>query len=468
MVTDAELVSRLHEILSTSDLNTTTNSILRRKLEEELGISLSDKKSFIRQQVDLYLQSHLHLQQVEQQQEEEQVEEEAEEEEVEVEEEEEEGSGNEKTPVLRTRPKKQKKKVKRKGNGGGFNKACSLSPELQNFTGASELPRTEVVKQIWKYIREKNLQDPLDRRNIICDDALRDLFNVDSVNMFQMSKALSKHIWPLGSNGKELEGEAEADEKSSGDDKARATATKRSKKENKNVKGKGGGGGFTKVCSLSPELQKFTGVPELARTEVVKHIWSYIRENNLQEPSDRRNIICDETLRALFNVDSINMFQMNKVLAKHIWPLDSDASVNSTPKEKQLKHEREDPDEPRRKEKRQKSCETCGKPRRKEKRQKNCETCGTEDVVTVPLSDALVKFLGTGETSLARTDVIKRIWNYINHNNLQDPFDSGRVISDEKLKELFEVDAFNALSVTKLLKSHFVKAEKSDESFCEG
>lgn len=55
---------------------------------------------------------------------------------------------------------------------------------------------------MWKYIREKNLQDPGDKRNIICDDALRDIFNVDSVNMFQMNKALSKHIWPLESNGK--------------------------------------------------------------------------------------------------------------------------------------------------------------------------------------------------------------------------------------------------------------------------
>ena len=43
---------------------------------------------------------------------------------------------------------------------------------------------------------------------------------------------------------------------------------------------------------------------------------------------------------------------------------------------------------------------------------------------------------------------------------LKDPFDTGRIISDEKLKELFEVDAFNGLAVTKLLKSHFVKAEK--------
>ncbi|KAK1353130.1 hypothetical protein POM88_052968 [Heracleum sosnowskyi] len=73
---------------------------------------------------------------------------------------------------------------KRKRGGGGFTKVCSLSPELQKLTGVSELPRTEVVKQMWNYIREKNLQDPLHKRNIICDDALRDLFNVDSVNMF--------------------------------------------------------------------------------------------------------------------------------------------------------------------------------------------------------------------------------------------------------------------------------------------
>ncbi|KAL8124840.1 hypothetical protein AgCh_012484 [Apium graveolens] len=337
MVTDEELVSRLHHLLSTSDLNTTTNGILRRQLEQDFGISLSDKKSFIRQQVDLYLlsQEQKDEQQVEEAEDQEQ-EQEQEEEVLDVEEEEEEEEEDEeeeeKAPLSRTRPKKQKKKVKRKGGGGGggFTKVCSLSPELQKFTGVSELARTEVVKQIWKYIREKNLQDPLDKRNIICDDALRDLFNVDSVNMFQMNKVLSKHIWPLESNGKEQEGEAEeANEESSGDDKARATAKKRSKKESKNVKGKGGGSGFTKVCSLSPELQKFTGVPELARTEVVKQMWSYIRENNLQDPSDRRNIICDDALRALFNVDSINMFQMNKVLTKHIWPLDSDGKVTS-------------------------------------------------------------------------------------------------------------------------------------------
>lgn len=61
--------------------------------------------------------------------------------------------------------------------------------------------------------------------------------------------------------------------------------------------------------------------------KVVKRMWQYIRENNLQNPSNRRNINCDDTLRELFGVDTIDMFQMNKALAKHIWPLDSDGGI---------------------------------------------------------------------------------------------------------------------------------------------
>lgn len=112
-------------------------------------------------------------------------------------------------------------------------------------------------------------------------------------------------------------------------------------------------GGFCKLCKLSPQLQQFFGVSEMARTEVpleslvgkylystchffylsiirlqvVKQIWIYIREKNLQDPSNRRNIICDETLCALFGVDSINMFEMNKVLSNHIWSIYTDKGM---------------------------------------------------------------------------------------------------------------------------------------------
>ncbi|XP_031284628.1 upstream activation factor subunit spp27-like [Pistacia vera] len=82
------------------------------------------------------------------------------------------------------------------------------------------------------------------------------------------------------------------------------------------------GGGFNKLCSLSPQLQKFLGVSELARTQVVKKVWAYIKENNLQDPKNKKKILCDKSLLAIFRVNSIDMFQMNKVLSKHIWPLD--------------------------------------------------------------------------------------------------------------------------------------------------
>lgn len=62
MVSEAELVGRLREFLSTSDLNITTTTAVRRKLEEDFGIDLSDRKLFIREQIDIYLQSQVEAQ----------------------------------------------------------------------------------------------------------------------------------------------------------------------------------------------------------------------------------------------------------------------------------------------------------------------------------------------------------------------------------------------------------------------
>ncbi|KAL7256205.1 hypothetical protein ACSBR1_010182 [Camellia fascicularis] len=193
MVSDSELVGRLRDFLRTSDLTTTTTATIRRRLEDDFGIDLSDKKAFIREQVDLYLQS-----QVDNAQENEEEDEGEANEEEEDDDDEEEASNGKSTSKRGS--KKQNKEVKKRGGGGGFTKLCSLSPELQKFVGVPELARTEVVKQLWNYIREKNLQDPSNRRNIICDDTLRALFAVDCINMFQMNKSLAKHIWPLDSD----------------------------------------------------------------------------------------------------------------------------------------------------------------------------------------------------------------------------------------------------------------------------
>jgi SWIB-domain-containing proteins implicated in chromatin remodeling len=66
-----------------------------------------------------------------------------------------------------------------------------LSSELAEFLGAPQLPRTEVTKQVWAYIKERDLQNPSNRREILLDDALQRLFKRKKIDMFKMTKALS-------------------------------------------------------------------------------------------------------------------------------------------------------------------------------------------------------------------------------------------------------------------------------------
>lgn len=56
--------------------------------------------------------------------------------------------------------------------------------------------------------------------------------------------------------------------------------------------------------------------------QIVKELWAYIRKNNLQDPNNKRKIICNDELRLVFETDCTDMFQMNKLLAKHILPLE--------------------------------------------------------------------------------------------------------------------------------------------------
>lgn len=56
--------------------------------------------------------------------------------------------------------------------------------------------------------------------------------------------------------------------------------------------------------------------------QIVRQLWVYIRKHNLQDPANKRTIICDEALRSVFETDSTDMFKMNKLLSKHILPLD--------------------------------------------------------------------------------------------------------------------------------------------------
>ena len=67
----------------------------------------------------------------------------------------------------------------------------------------------------------------------------------------------------------------------------------------------------------SEPLSAVLNVDVLPRGQVVKGLWDYIKGNNLQNPSDKREILCDDKLRALFKLDKVTMFSMNKELSKY-------------------------------------------------------------------------------------------------------------------------------------------------------
>lgn len=76
-----------------------------------------------------------------------------------------------------------------------FMKPMNVSADLANIVGAGPMPRSEVVKKLWVYIKDNNLQDPSNKRNINADENLKKVFDGKSVvNMFEMTKLVSKHL----------------------------------------------------------------------------------------------------------------------------------------------------------------------------------------------------------------------------------------------------------------------------------
>ena len=87
-----------------------------------------------------------------------------------------------------------KKAAKRKPNAA-FMKAMTPSPALAEVVGAKPIPRTEVTKKLWAYIKKNKLQDAKNKRMIKADDSLKPVFGgKGTVNMFEMTKLVNKHL----------------------------------------------------------------------------------------------------------------------------------------------------------------------------------------------------------------------------------------------------------------------------------
>ena len=91
--------------------------------------------------------------------------------------------------------KKPAKKAAKRTPNAAFMKAMTPSPQLSAVVGSAPLPRTEVTKKLWGYIKKKNLQDAKNRRQINADENLKPIFGgKSSVSMFEMTKLVNKHL----------------------------------------------------------------------------------------------------------------------------------------------------------------------------------------------------------------------------------------------------------------------------------
>ncbi|KAL1537269.1 hypothetical protein AAHA92_29802 [Salvia divinorum] len=188
------------------------------------------------------------------------------------------------------------------------------------------------------------------------------------------------------------------------------------------TKRKGGPGGLNKLCGVSPKLQAIVGQPELPRTEIVRQLWAYIRKHNLQDPENKRKIICDDALRLVFETDCTDMFKMNKLLAKHILRLDPMKEPVQAKKSKVEDDSRKQSSDP--------------------------------SLLPVGISDELAKFFGTGEKVMLQSEALGRVWEYIKANQLEDPLSSMVIHCDGKLQELLGCESISALGIQEMLLRH--------------
>jgi upstream activation factor subunit UAF30 len=89
---------------------------------------------------------------------------------------------------------KKKAAAKPRKANAAFMKPVTPSAALAEVVGSKPIPRTEVTKKLWAYIKKNGLQDKTNKRMIKADDNLKVIFKKPTVNMFEMTKLVSKHL----------------------------------------------------------------------------------------------------------------------------------------------------------------------------------------------------------------------------------------------------------------------------------
>ena len=104
------------------------------------------------------------------------------------------GSGQEGGSAKKAAKKAAKAPAKKRTPNAAFMKAMTPSPSLAAIIGDKPVPRTEVTKKVWEYIKKNNLQDAAKRTMINADAKLKEIFKKGQVSMFEMTKLINGHL----------------------------------------------------------------------------------------------------------------------------------------------------------------------------------------------------------------------------------------------------------------------------------
>lgn len=219
----------------------------------------------------------------------------------------------------------------------GLERAVVLAEPLADFIGQPVISRSHIPKKISTYAKEHSLHDPSDGRKIMCDDALKTALGVSDFTFFSLAKLVSGLVYKPEECSEELQAMARECEEKLLEEKIRkrdedlangvVKEPRKSSKKQKVAKQPGvrtrKPSGLLKPMQLSEALIAVCGETQLPRSEVLKKIWEHIRANELQDPKNKSQILCDEKLKAICdNNASIPHMGINKYLSAHMTKID--------------------------------------------------------------------------------------------------------------------------------------------------
>lgn len=194
------------------------------------------------------------------------------------------------------------------------------SPALHDLFSVEDKAqsRGNVLKSINHYVKENGLQDPNDRRLFRCDEKLKAILGVDECTIIGISKHIQPHLLKPEDLGKHYIEQAEEYEREYLKRKAQEK-TKQQKEKASQGSGsrKNKNGNLFRPVVLSDDLAAVCNARELTRPDVIKQVWVYIRENNLQ-PGSGKPVKCDSLLKKVFGVDELSTTFIMKGITPHL------------------------------------------------------------------------------------------------------------------------------------------------------